>query len=110
MGRDLGFPGAGGLSAFFKHARAVLVISLTVASGGCGVGSRQSTYAISTDTGEVIVTCEWFAHDGGYWEPTTQDTFAYQWVCDAMPDHGALESVPQTVVNPSNSSEVAHHR
>lgn len=71
------------------------------------MGRREKTYAVSTAAGEVVVTCEFFSHDGGYWEPTTEETYTFQWVCDAIPDYWAVGWPPQTVINPSDPSEVA---
>jgi hypothetical protein len=92
-------------------ALAVLAISVTLVCGGCSwMGGREKTYAVSTATGEVVVTCEFFSHDGGYWEPTTEEAYPFQWVCDAIPDYWAFGWPPQTVTNPSDPSEIARRR
>ena len=74
------------------------------------MGGREKTYAVSTAAGEVVVTCEFFSHDGGYWEPTTEETYSFQWVCDAIPDYWTVGWPPQTVINPSDPSEIASRR
>lgn len=86
-----------------------IALVMAIACAGCTwLGSREKTYTVSTANGEIVVACEFFGHDGGYWEPTTESTYQFQWVCDAIPDHWGLGVwPPQTVVNPSDPSEVA---
>lgn len=94
-----------------QRALAVLAMSLTVVCAGCSwLGGREKTYAVSTGAGEVLVTCEFFSHDGGYWEPTTEGTYQFKWVCDEIPDYWDVGLPPQTVVNRRDPSKVAQRR
>jgi hypothetical protein len=86
------------------------LLSITLGCGGCNLSDVARTYAVTTPVGEIIVTCEWFSHDFGYWEPTTEETYQFQCVCDEIPDHGAFGLPPETIVNPNDASEVAQRR
>jgi hypothetical protein len=66
------------------------------------------SYLVSTAAGAERVTCEWFSHDSTpYWEPTIEQTYQYQWVCDAIPRYWGGGGPPRIVVRPGAPSEVA---
>jgi hypothetical protein len=103
----------------FRLALVGAAVSITLGTGGCTIKPGgiawivrdKETYLVSTARGERTVTCEWFSHDSSpYWEPTTEETYPLQWVCDAIPRYWGEGSPRRTVVNPRNSSEVAHRQ
>lgn len=87
-----------------------LALPLITANAGCTFSDADIAYVVSTERGDVVVTCEYFRHDMGYWEPTDAETQNFQWVCDEIPDQGSFGRPPQTVVNPYNTAEVARRR
>jgi hypothetical protein len=105
--------------AVLRVALVAATMSITVSIGGCTIkpggiawiSRDEETYLVSTGVGERTVTCEWFSHDTSpYWEPTTEETYKFQWVCNAIPRYWGEGSPPRTIVNPSASSEVARRQ
>ena len=94
-----------------SNARAIALL-MAVAISGCAIkpggiiwiGRDPVTYVVATASGQRTVTCEWFSHDTSpYWEPTTEDTYEFQWVCDAIPLYWGGGDAPRTIANPSAS-------
>lgn len=99
-------------------ARVILSLVALLALSGCilkpggivWLDRDDITYEVATTTGTQVVTCEWFANDSTpFWEPVTEETYSFQWVCDAIPRYWGQGSAPQTVTNPT-TAEVAYRR